>query len=168
MRLIDVIKKDCLEIGFQGASKDELLARVAELASSALGGAVDEARILNALKEREGLCSTGVGKGIAIPHCRLDEVENFVGGMITIPQGMEFHSLDGEVVRLAIFIVGPEKEKREHIHLLSLISQFCRREAVVNELLAAKTSQELWEILERSDPSAGRRAEKRQDMFSGG
>ena len=65
---------------------------------------VSDEEILNGLQDRESLGSTGFGKGIAIPHCRLKSVSDFVVGIMTVPAGVDFEALDGEAVNFIIFI----------------------------------------------------------------
>jgi len=102
---------------------------------------VSEEKILAGLKEREKLGSTGFGKGIAIPHCRVESVTDFVVGLITVPERVDFDSVDGEEVRLIVFIVAPEGQSEKHIKLLSTISQTLLISGVVKEILAAKNAE---------------------------
>ena len=109
MKLIDVLREECIVAGAQLSNKDEVLREIAQTAkkNDILKG-LDEQEILAGLKARESLGSTGFGKGIAIPHCRLKSVVDFVLGIITVPSGVDFEALDAEKVNLIIFIIAPE------------------------------------------------------------
>ena len=95
MKLADVLLKECIAVNAQLSDKAEALRQVAGLAKkSSILDNVSEQEILVGLQARESLGSTGVGKGIAIPHCRLKTVKDFVVGIATVPAGIDFDSLD--------------------------------------------------------------------------
>ena len=91
MDLSDFLFEKNVKIINENIDKDGLLNEIAKLASS------DEStqkKIFENLKEREGLGSTGFGNGIAIPHCALDNIDEFIIGIITVPNGVDYDSLD--------------------------------------------------------------------------
>ncbi len=146
MTLFTALSAECIEAGASLSDKPSALRLVAKLAkASPASEGVSEAEIFAGLEQRESLGSTGFGGGIAIPHCRLDGVADFVVGLVSIPDGVDFDAMDGLAVRLIVFIVGPERESKEHIHLLSGISQTLSIPGVVDELIAARTSDALRE-----------------------
>ena len=108
MNLINVLRPECIQAGAECGSRDAVLETIAALArqSPALAH-MDEAALLKGLSEREELSTTGFGNGIAIPHCRLEGVENFVVGILSVPGGAEFAAMDGEPVKLFLFIIAP-------------------------------------------------------------
>jgi len=142
MKLINVLRKECVVVGAQFGDKAEAFRRIAQVAkNSPILKDVSEAEILTGLQERESLGSTGFGKGIAIPHCRLGSVRDFVVGLITIPAGVDFNALDDQDVKLMLFIIAPEKESNDHIKLLSAISQTLLVPGAVEEILAGQSSE---------------------------
>jgi len=146
MKLIDVLRKECVVAVAQFGDKDEALREIAQLAKQcAILKAVDEEDILAGLRERESLGSTGFGQGIAIPHCRLKSVTDFLVGIITIPSGVEFEALDSEPVRLIIFIIAPEAASNRHVKLLSAISQTLSVPGAVEEIMAETTAEAVYE-----------------------
>src|SRR4030042_497855 len=111
MKLADVLHKECIAVNARLSDKTEVLQEVARLAKkSSILDSVSEQEILAGLQARESLGSTGVGKGIAIPHCRLKTVKDFVVGIVTVPSGVDFDALDAGKVRLIVFIIAPEVE----------------------------------------------------------
>ncbi|MHC4258903.1 MAG: PTS sugar transporter subunit IIA [Planctomycetota bacterium] len=146
MKLIDVLRKECIVAGTRFQNKTEVLEQIARIAkkSSILKG-VSEQEILAGLQEREKLGSTGFGKGIAIPHCRLKSVKDFVVGIITVPSGVDFEALDAEKVNLIIFIIAPEAKPNEHLKLLSAISQTLLIPDAVKEILVESSSEAVCE-----------------------
>ena len=142
MKLIDVLREECTVAGADLPDKAAALCQVAQAAKKCpLLKDLDEQEILRGLQEREALGSTGFGNGIAIPHCRLDGVSQFVVGLITAPAGVDYEALDGEKVNLIVFIIGPQGEPNKHIKLLSAISRALLVPGAVKEILAEKTSQ---------------------------
>ena len=142
MRLTDVLQAECVVVNAELHDKAAALIEVARAArrSPALKD-VDEAEILNGLKERESLGSTGFGNGIAIPHCRLKSVSDFVVGLITVPAGVDFEALDRKEVKLIVFIVAPEGRPNENVRLLSAVSQTLLVPGAVKEMLAENTTE---------------------------
>ena len=146
MRLIDIVKNECVVAGMEFSGKDDCLKQIAKLAkkSSLLDGVTEE-QVLEGFKKREELGSTGYGHGIAIPHCRLPGVDDFVVGLVTVPSVVEFDSMDGEKTNLLVFIVAPESEANEHVRLLSIVSGILRIADARTEMVADASSEALRE-----------------------
>ena len=146
MKLVDLVKSECVAAGLELSSKDACLRKIAQLAKQAPQlKQIDESDILSGLQQREQVGSTGFGQGIAIPHCRLPGVTEFVVGLISIPAGVEFDSMDGEKARLIVFIVAPESEANEHVSILSAISRILRIADARREMASATSPQLLLE-----------------------
>lgn len=146
MNLIQVLRRECLQAGAKCASKDDVLSAIAALArQSPILANMDESTILKGLADREELSTTGFGTGIAIPHCRLDGVEDFVVGILSVPEGVEFNAMDGEPVKLFVFIVAPASGSNEHIKILSAISQVLNVPKYVEEMVMAPNAEVLAE-----------------------
>lgn len=145
MKLIDVLRKECIVAGAILDNKADVLLRVAQEAKkSDILSNVSEREILAALEARESLGSTGVGKGVAIPHCRIKSVTEFVVGIMTIPSGVEYESVDDEKVRLVVFIIAPEIVSSQHVRLLSVISQRLLAPKAVESILAEQTPEGIY------------------------
>jgi PTS system nitrogen regulatory IIA component len=158
MNLINVLRTECVQAGAECDSREAVLEAIAKLAkqSPALANA-DEAAIRKGLSDREELSTTGFGNGIAIPHCRLEGVENFVVGILAVPGGAEFAAMDGKVVKLFVFIIAPASGSNEHIKILSAISQVLNVPGHVAEMVAAPTAEVLAEnflrhVRDEADP----------------
>lgn len=141
MKLAPMVSEACIDLGIELGGKDEVLRRVAELAvrHPALRAHSADAVYL-AMKERESIGSTGFGNGFALPHCRLDDVRQFVVGLLTVPQGVDFASNDGQPVRVVVFMVTPATQSNMHIRLLSEISRIFRQPGAVDSLVQAATA----------------------------
>ena len=160
MNLIRILSRECVQAGAVYTSQDEVLAALARLAKkSAALEAVEETHILQGLTDREELSTTGFGNGIAIPHCRLDEVEDFVVGILSVPGGVDFSAMDKEPVKLFVFIVAPSSSSNEHIRILSAISQILNVPEHVDEMVQAPNAEVLVEaflrhVRDEADPKA--------------
>lgn len=151
MKVINVLRKECILAGADLTDKAEALQKIVETAkNSPVLNNVSCNEILEGLQEREVLGSTGFGNHIAIPHCRLKNIDDFVVGIITVPNGVNFESLDGKKVKLIIFIIAPEAESNKHIKLLSNVSQTLHKTGVVDELTAGPTPESIMESFVRN------------------
>jgi len=84
--------------------------------------------VVDALIEREQLGTTGMGKGLAIPHLRTAAVTESVGAIGIAPKGIDFQSLDGLPTRLVVLLLSPVKRRQEHGEILRQIARlFCDR-----------------------------------------
>ena len=146
MKLADVLHKECVAVNVQPRDKGEALREVTHLAKkSSILENVSEQEILAGLQARESLGSTGIGKRIAIPHCRLKAVKDFVVGIVTVPSGVDFDALDAEKVRLIVFIIAPEVASNKHVRLLSVISQKLLAPKALERILAEPTPDGVYE-----------------------
>ncbi len=148
MKLADVLRRECITVNAAFNNKTEVLREIARLAgkSKVLEG-IDEQDIFAGLEARESLGSTGVGKGVAIPHCRLESVTDFVVGIVTIPSGIDYESVDDDKVRIIVFIIAPEVVSGKHVRLLSVISQKLLAPKAVETILAEQTPEGVYNSL---------------------
>ncbi|MEA2103539.1 MAG: PTS sugar transporter subunit IIA [Candidatus Cloacimonadota bacterium] len=144
MSLFKNLSKDNIIVDCDAIDKNSLLKIIAENAikNPDLKN-ISQKKLLAALRKREELVSTGIGKGIAVPHCSFDNISEFVIGIITIPHGIDFDSLDGKKAKLFIYIISPESKRNEHIRLLSHISKILSKKSAVDELLLLKDQEKV-------------------------
>ena len=140
MDLSGILHEECVQVGTKAADKKSVLYDIARLAKkSPVLADVPEDTIVQALNERESLGSTGFGDGIAIPHCVLDEISEFIVGLLVVPEGVDFESLDGEPAKFLVFIIGPSSKRNGHIRILATVSQVLRIPDAKEEMLAEKS-----------------------------
>ncbi|MBW7470536.1 PTS IIA-like nitrogen regulatory protein PtsN [Marinobacter sp. M216] len=84
---------------------------------------LSETQIFNNLVSRERLGSTGIGQGIAIPHCRLEGLDHVVGVLLTLEESIEFDAIDNQPVDLVFALVVPKEATSEHLELLSQLAE---------------------------------------------
>jgi PTS system nitrogen regulatory IIA component len=150
MGLIDLLDPNLIACTPDLDDKNAVLSEIAGLAAAntAMDG-VPQHLIYNALKQREELGSTGFGNGIAVPHCRLSEAVGFTVGLITVPEGVDFDSIDSEKAYIFPFVVGPLDKPKEHLKLLSGFSQVLRDSDLRKALLAESSSERILDLLKK-------------------
>ncbi len=142
--LTELLTPDRIKVPLAASDKAGVLRELTELLGANIGS--DPVPLLTAVLEREQVLSTGIGHGIAIPHAKA-EVPQLAVVCGSLPQGIEFQALDGDPVRLFFLLIGPESAAGEHVKALSRIARLVRRESVRDELLAAATPSEFYQVL---------------------
>jgi fructose-specific phosphotransferase system IIA component len=100
-----------------------------------------------AIFKRESLMSTGIGLGIAIPHAKIPECDDFVIAIGRLKNGIEYESLDDKPVKLIFMIGASDKQDKEYIRLLSRLVLRLKDNHVQKELLKAKDKYEIYSII---------------------
>jgi len=148
MTLLNFLDKSLILNGNEAKSKTEVLRNISRSMVGHLKLKHMTAEALQTLfEERESLGTTGIGHGIAIPHCRLDDVDEFVVCIATLPTGIEYEAMDGNPVVLAVAIVGPTEDKKGYIRLLSEISCLFRNPENVKRVVSATSPEETLTML---------------------
>lgn len=109
------------------------------------------AGVVEAILERERLGSTGIGKGIAVPHAKHRCVEQVVGTVGLSGRGVEFAALDGEPVHVFFLLVSPLQSSEGHLAALEMISEALKHDTFCRFLRQARTQQDLVDLLEEAD-----------------
>jgi len=140
------LRPDCMGIGLKSRKKEEVLMEISELAKNNVALDNFEAKdIYDAFMAREKLGSTGFRGGIAIPHCRLRNMDSFVVGAVVDRQGVDFESADNKPTNIFFFMIGPDGERSKHIKLLSEISMVLKADGAIQKILSSGTTSELYE-----------------------
>lgn len=122
----------------------EELARVFE--ESRLCGDIDS--LINALKEREEIMSTGIGVGIAIPHAKINSVTEMAFAIGISRKGIDFDSMDGQPVNLIILVIAGEKQHKDYLRLLSNIMAILKKDPVKEMIIQSESPEEIIRILD--------------------
>lgn len=150
MKLTDVLRPECVRTGLVIEDKAIALCEIAALAKrSPACRHISEEDILEALQERETLGTTAFGGGVAIPHCRMKTISDFVVGILTVPDGVDFEAADKQKVKLIVFMLAPADRPNAHIRLLSSISRTLQNPKEVQRLIKAKDAKALTQAFVR-------------------
>jgi len=122
MELNTIISPELTFCNVQGVSKKRLLETSADLIASRVES-VDALQIFNALLAREQLGSTGLGNGIAIPHCRVPKCKETIGCLIKLESGIDFDAIDGKPVDLLFYLLVPENTIEGHLEVLRNLAE---------------------------------------------
>jgi PTS system nitrogen regulatory IIA component len=104
--------------------------------------------------DREGLGSTGIGEGVAIPHGKIPGIDRLVAVFGRSPAGVQFASLDGKPARLFFLILAPENSAGMHLKALARISRLLKDPRFRERLLAAEGAEGLSQVLREADERA--------------
>lgn len=103
-----------------------------------------QAPFYNAVLEREKLTSTGIGHGIAIPHAKLADLEEFFIAIALLREkGIDWGAIDGSEVRIVLLIGGPTNRQADYLHILSEITQILQKEGIQEKLLLSHSSEDV-------------------------
>ncbi len=142
MDLRELFTADDLVVGFDPIDKWDAIQRLVErLVEGGRLPAEASESVLEAVVARERSMSTGMERGIAIPHAAVDGIEAVVAqmGIITREEGLAFESIDAQPARLVVLLIIPRSQKLLHIRTLADLARVLGNESVREELLAAKT-----------------------------
>ena len=146
MLLREYFEASAVNLDLKGTTKDEILR---ELVSLLKLDDKNRDMLLKMLQKRENLGSTGIGRGIAIPHARSLVVNRLRVAFGRKAGGVEFKSIDNLPAQLFFLIVAPPLEvSNQYLPVLGKIAQFAKDEDVPKRLLALKTPEEFLELLE--------------------
>ena len=107
--------------------------------------------IVKAILKREELGSTGIGRGVAVPHTKHPSVEKLVGTVGVSSVGVDFSSLDGEKVHIVFLLVSPPDRPGDHLRALESISRQLRDDTFCRFLKQSKTAADIQQLLEEAD-----------------
>jgi len=145
MKLTDIVNINSIALNIKCSSKDELLNIMIELATES-GNIIDPVEAKREVLERERIMSTGVGKGIALPHAKTKAITDSVGAIATLENFLEYDALDGEPVNIVFLLLGKENNVGHHLRLLSKVSRLLNDDAFKVKILNAQKPQEIIDI----------------------
>lgn len=150
MRLTDVLKKELIKIPLEGTTRNDCIKELIDcLTANKL--ILDKEVIFKAVLDRENIMTTGVGNGIAIPHCKHEQSPEFAVCLGIQSKGIDFESIDKKPVKIIFLLVGPENNPSLHIKLLSRISRLMSNEDLRHQLLLARESEEALQLIEEEE-----------------
>jgi len=115
------------------------------LAATALG--LDAGEVAERLLERERLGTTAFGKGVALPHARLEGLSGVKGLLLELDRGIDFNAVDGLPVDLFFVLLSPVDCGADHLKALARVSRYLRDEQAVARLRGAKSSEALYALV---------------------
>ena len=135
MKNAELIGPHQIEVGLRVSDKPQLLRELARRAAAAT--TADQPTILQALQVREGLGSTGLGNGFALPHARVDTLAEPFAYFARLARPIDFAAIDGRPVDLVVMLLTSEGAASQHLRILAGLSRPFRDKAFVRQLREA-------------------------------
>ena len=154
MNLGDLLSPEGIVPSLKAKSKKQALQELSHRAAELT--ALPAREIFDTLLQRERLGSTGLGRGIAIPHVKFRALKSIVCLFARLDEPIDFDSLDGEPVDLIFLLLAPEHASGDHLKALARISRLLREPSSIERLRAAKDAAAIYAVL--TEPAASHAA----------
>ena len=148
MFLYDAFPSELIKVGLEAEDKEEAFEELVDLFCRAKKIDARE-EILEALRERESKMSTGIQKGIAIPHGKTNALENVYGILGISKKGIDYDALDGQPVYILFVLLAPQADSEMHLRLLKRIAQLLDNHQFYADLVAQSDPQSVNRIIKK-------------------
>jgi mannitol/fructose-specific phosphotransferase system IIA component (Ntr-type) len=148
MKLSDFVVTDAIVVDLQATTKE---AAIREIIGSLLAAGClaesDQESVIRAILNREELGSTGIGQGVAIPHCKLNDLRQSLVAVGLVPEGVEFGAVDGQPVKVFFLVVSPGGSPAQHLQALAAISRWIKADGNAGRLLGLHDATRVYDLL---------------------
>ena len=152
MKFVDFVSPEAIRAELVAVDKEGAIREMVQpLLDSGKIDADEFESIVKAILKREELGSTGIGRGVAVPHTKHPSVDRLVGTVAVSSKGVDFASLDGEKVQLFFLLISPLDRPGDHLRALENISRQLRDDTFCRFLKQAKTPEDIQQLLEEAD-----------------
>jgi fructose-specific phosphotransferase system IIA component len=152
MKFADFISRDAIRAELTAEDKEAVIREMVQSLVTAGKIETGEAEnIVKAILKREELGSTGIGRGVAVPHAKHPSVDRLVGTVAVSHEGVDFNSLDGERVQLFFLLISPPDRPGDHLRALENISRQLRDDTFCRFLKKARSAEEIEQLLDEAD-----------------
>ncbi len=152
MKFADFVSREAIRADLKADNKEGVIREMTQALLDAGKIAAGESEsIVRAIMKREELGSTGIGRGVAVPHTKHPSVNQLLGTVAVSQPGVDFDSLDGEKVQLFFLLISPPDRPGDHLRALENISRQLRNDTFCKFLKQAKSSDEIWQLLSEAD-----------------
>ena len=152
MKFADFIRVPAIKADLAAVDKDSAIGElVAGLVAANEIAADEQESIVKAIMKREELGSTGIGRGVAVPHTKHPSVSRLIGTVGVSSEGVDFNSLDGEKVQLFFLLISPPDRPGDHLRALENISRQLRDDTFCRFLKQAKSTHDVQLLLDEAD-----------------
>ena len=146
MQIADILTPERTQCDVNTASKKASLESLANLIAGA-EVSLTKAEVFNSLLNRERLGSTGLGKGVALPHGRLKHCGRALGAFIRLSTAVDYDAIDGEPVKLLFALLVPEDSTQEHLDLLARLAEKFSDDDVLEKLKTEPARDKVFNLL---------------------
>ena len=145
MQIADLLTPRSVIPQLRASSKKQALQEIARRAATITGGS--ERQIYDVLAERERLGSTGIGRGVAVPHGKLAELTRLCGMFARLDRPIPFEAIDDQPVDLIFVLLAPLDVRSEHLTALALVSRLLRDRTICEKLRGTDNADALYALL---------------------
>ncbi|HTX71726.1 MAG TPA: PTS sugar transporter subunit IIA [Rectinemataceae bacterium] len=149
MLLQQVFTPDRIKVGLESEEKDELFEELVDVLVRADGKNFPRSDILHAVHDREEKMSTGIKKGIALPHGKSEGLEGLTGVLGISRRGIEYSSLDGEPVYIVFMLLSSPRDSELHLNALKRLARLLDDPAFYTELVAVQSADQAFGVIKR-------------------
>ena len=148
MLLSEMIQEDVVRVGLKARDKWEAIEELVDVLIAAHEiRLADRAKVIEAVTTREKSSSTGLSRGLAVPHGVAPCVAEIVAALGTSAEGIPFESMDGAPARLVILLVIPGEKFPQHVRTLAAVSGLGKRDGLRTRIIEASSAREVIEVL---------------------
>lgn len=152
MKFADFVSREAIRAELTADDKEGVIREMVQaLLDAGKINADEQESIVKAILKREELGSTGIGRGVAVPHTKHPSVDRLVGTVAVSAEGVNFNSLDGEKVQLLFLLVSPPDRPGDHLRALENISRQLRDDTFCRFLKKATSAEEIQQLLDEAD-----------------
>jgi PTS system fructose-specific IIA component/PTS system nitrogen regulatory IIA component len=152
MKFSDFICREAIRTNLDAREKKDVIRAMAtSLLEAKKINEQDYESIVEAILKREELGSTGIGRGVAVPHTKHPSIDKLIGTVAVSEEGVNFDSLDGEKVHLLFLLVSPPDRPGDHLRALENISRQLRDDTFCKFLKQSKKPEDVSQLLDEAD-----------------
>lgn len=145
MKINNLISKETIIVNIEARNKKFLLEELSKVIAEKYQ--INATEVEDVIMERENLGSTGLGKGIAIPHGRIDSITSPIGLLVKLSSPIEFDAIDKEPVDIIFMLLAPISSGADHLNALGAVSEILRDASIVEKMRAATVVEEVSSLL---------------------
>jgi fructose-specific phosphotransferase system IIA component len=146
MKISELLAEDVIKVGLASEEKEEAIEEMIDVLVRA-GRAVDRDAAREAIMSREEKQSTGIGRGVAIPHGKSGTVKQLTSALGVSKHGIEFDSLDGEPVQIIFLLLAEANNPGPHIEALAQVARLFQVSGFIEDLIDAGSASEVMDII---------------------
>ncbi len=146
MKLTEILTADCIAVPLKAADKIAAITELVDVLADR-GRIADRDQVLKAILDREQTASTGIGKGLAVPHGKSPGCSELVMALGKPATPMDFDSKDGQPVEIIVLLASPPDKTGPHIQALARISRLMLMDSFRDAVLEAKSAAALWDVI---------------------
>ncbi len=150
MQLLQTLDENVIKVPLESETKEEVFEEMIEILAHT-GRITDRSAALAAITERESKQTTGIGRGLAVPHAKMEGLEKMVGAVGISPEGIDYDSEDGEPVHVVFLLLARAGHPGPHVAALAEIARIFSKPTLRQKPFAAKDAADVMETIRSAD-----------------